>query len=103
MVESKPNFIFFHGDVTRSDDVLRCLSRHQIDTVFHLAAHTHVDLSFGNSYNFTKNNVLGTHSLLERVREYGKIKRFYHISTDEVGFYSEYRTCSLADRIAGIR
>lgn len=84
MLESKPNFSFFHGDVTRPDDVLRCLRKYSIDTIFHLAAHTHVDLSFGNSYDFTKNNVLGTHVLLESVREYGGIRRFYHISTDEV-------------------
>lgn len=84
MLESRPNFQFFHGDVTQDKDVLRCLRKHQIDTVFHLAAHTHVDLSFGNSYNFTKNNVLGTHILLESAIAVGTINRFYHISTDEV-------------------
>jgi len=85
MLESKANFNFFHGDVTQPNDVLRCLQKHDIDTVFHLAAHTHVDLSFGNSYNFTKNNVLGTHVLLESIKEFGRIKRFYHVSTDEAG------------------
>ena len=84
MLESKPNFSFFHGDVTIPSDVIKCLQKHNIDTIFHLAAHTHVDLSFGNSYIFTKNNVFGTHVLLESIKEYGKIKRFYHISTDEV-------------------
>jgi len=84
MLESKPNFSFFHGDVTIPGDVIRCLQKHNIDTIFHLAAHTHVDLSFGNSYIFTKNNVFGTHVLLESIKEYGKIQRFYHISTDEV-------------------
>ncbi|KAK6398074.1 hypothetical protein LTR65_003154 [Meristemomyces frigidus] len=59
MLESRPNFNFFHGDLTHPDDVLKCLRRYKIDTVFHLAAHTHVDLSFGNSYNFTKTNVYG--------------------------------------------
>lgn len=84
MLESKPNFSFCHGDVTIAGDVIKCLQKHNIDTIFHLAAHTHVDLSFGNSYIFTKNNVFGTHVLLESIKEYGKIKRFYHISTDEV-------------------
>jgi dTDP-D-glucose 4,6-dehydratase len=84
MLESKPNFSFFHGDVTIPGDVIKCLQKHNIDTIFHLAAHTHVDLSFGNSYLFTKNNVFGTHVLLESIKEHGKIKRFYHISTDEV-------------------
>ncbi|KAK5116308.1 hypothetical protein LTR85_009280 [Meristemomyces frigidus] len=84
MLESRPNFNFFHGDLTNPDDVLECLRRYKIDTVFHLAAHTHVDLSFGNSYNFTKTNVVGTHVLLESAIAVGTIKRFYHISTDEV-------------------
>nr|OQO25500.1 hypothetical protein B0A51_04704 [Rachicladosporium sp. CCFEE 5018] len=95
MLESKGNFDFFHGDVTQPIDVLRCLKKHNIDTVFLLAAHTHVDLSFGNSYNFTKNNVLGTHVLLESIKEYGKFKRFYHISTDEV--YGEALAADLVE------
>jgi len=84
MLESRPNFRFFHGDCTQAEDVLRCLRIHQIDTVFHLAAQSHVDLSFGNSYSFTTNNVLGTHVLLEGINKVGTVKRFYHISTDEV-------------------
>ncbi|KAL1585901.1 hypothetical protein WHR41_04955 [Cladosporium halotolerans] len=95
MLESKPNFSFFHGDVTRPGDVLKCLRIHSIDTIFHLAAHTHVDLSFGNSYTFTKNNVLGTHVLLESIKEYGGIQRFYHISTDEV--YGEALAADMAE------
>lgn len=85
MLENRPNFHFFHGDVTRRSDVVECLRRFKIDTVFHLAAQTHVDLSFGNSYSFTKNNVLGTHVLLEATVASGSlVKRFYHVSTDEV-------------------
>ena len=82
--EKPGNFHFFHGDVTIAADVIKCLQKHNIDTVFHLAAHTHVDLSFGNSYKFTMNNVVGTHVLLESIKEYGKVQRYYHISTDEV-------------------
>jgi dTDP-glucose 4,6-dehydratase len=85
MLESRSNFTFFHGDVTSRKDVIECLRRYKIDTIFHLAAQTHVDLSFGNSYNFTKNNVLGTHVLLESAVAPGSlVRRFYHISTDEV-------------------
>ncbi|MEX0595060.1 MAG: GDP-mannose 4,6-dehydratase, partial [Candidatus Paceibacterota bacterium] len=42
------------------------------------------------SIDFTLNNVLGTHKLLEACRIYGQIKRFIHISTDEV--YGEIKT-----------
>ena len=45
---------------------------------------THVDNSFGNSLAFTMGNTFGTHVLLECAREYGKIRRFINVSTDEV-------------------
>ncbi len=60
-----------------------CLERYNIDTIFHFAAQSHVDLSFGNSYGFTHTNVYGTHVLLESAKKVG-IRRFIHISTDEV-------------------
>lgn len=49
----------------------------------HFAAQTHVDNSFGNSFQFTQNNIFGTHVLLESAKLVG-IKRFIHVSTDEV-------------------
>lgn len=59
------------------------LRERKIDTIFHLAAQTHVDNSFGDSFEFTKNNVMGTHVMLEAAKLYN-IKRFIHVSTDEV-------------------
>ncbi|CAL4888976.1 unnamed protein product [Urochloa decumbens] len=47
-------------------------------------AQTHVDNSFGNSFEFTMNNVYGTHVLLEACKVTGQIRRFIHVSTDEV-------------------
>ncbi|KAG9945871.1 NAD(P)-binding protein, partial [Aureobasidium melanogenum] len=77
------NFSFYHGDIMKADEVLGCLRKHKIDTVMHFAAQSHVDLSFGNSYDFTYANVYGTHVLLECMKTYG-IKKFIHVSTDEV-------------------
>lgn len=54
------------------------------DIIFHLAAETHVDRSFGNSLEFTHSNVLGTHNLLEAARKVGSVRLFVHMSTDEV-------------------
>lgn len=84
MLEGRPNFAFFHGNVTNREDVLRCLREFKIDMIVHLAAQTHVDLSFGNSLSFSWNNFIGTHQLLECAQHVGTVKRFYHISTDEV-------------------
>jgi UDP-glucose 4,6-dehydratase len=50
----------------------------------HFAAQTHVDNSFGNSFAFTHSNIYGTHVLLESAKCCPTIKRFIHVSTDEV-------------------
>lgn len=72
------------GDLCDNYLIKFILEEYQIDTVIHLAAQTHVDISFGNSLQFTHDNILGTHTLLEECRKYGKIQRFIHMSTDEV-------------------
>jgi UDP-glucose 4,6-dehydratase len=72
------------GNLKNKDLVVHILNEHEIDTVIHFAAQTHVDNSFGNSLEFTIDNILGTHTLLECCKVYNKIKRFIHISTDEV-------------------
>jgi dTDP-D-glucose 4,6-dehydratase len=82
-LQNRKNFSYFHGDITNASDVTSCLSEHNIDTIFHFAAQSHVDLSFGNSFEFTHTNVYGTHVLLESAKDHG-VKRFIHISTDEV-------------------
>ena len=84
MLNKCSNFHFYHGDITNPLNVSACLAKYDIDTIFHFAAQSHVDLSFGNSFAFTQTNVYGTHVLLESARNHGKIKRFVHVSTDEV-------------------
>lgn len=79
-----PNFKFIRGDIRSHDLVLYVLAEERIDAVLHFAACTHVDNSFSSSLLFTENNVLGTHVLLETARQYGGLKRFVHVSTDEV-------------------
>lgn len=52
--------------------------------VMHFAAQSHVQNSFGESLQYTRDNVVGTHNLLEAARQYGGLERFVHVSTDEV-------------------
>jgi len=81
----KPNFKFIKGDIQGADLVNHVLITEEIDTIMHFAAQTHVDNSFGNSLVFTRNNIAGTHTLLEASKARGdQIKRFIHVSTDEV-------------------
>ncbi len=84
-VERYRNYKFIKGNIRSSDLVTYVLKEEQIDTIFHFAAQTHVDNSFGNSFSFTDNNIHGTHVLLESANGLGKqIRRFIHVSTDEV-------------------
>ncbi|KAI8606616.1 hypothetical protein EDD21DRAFT_297907 [Dissophora ornata] len=77
------NFEFLEGDITDLETVQMAMMKYQIDTVIHLAAQTHVDKSFGESIEFTKNNVLGAHVMLEAARRMDAW-RFIYVSTDEV-------------------
>jgi len=84
VVPKEGKYTFYKENINNITFVRSIFKKHNIDTVIHFAAQTHVDNSFGNSVHFTEDNILGTHSLMEACNEYGQIKRFIHISTDEV-------------------
>ncbi|KAF9545305.1 hypothetical protein EC957_011059 [Mortierella hygrophila] len=65
-----PNFMFLEGDITDVAFIESTMVEYRINTILHLAAQTHVDKSFGQSIEFTQNNVLGTHVLLEAARKH---------------------------------
>jgi dTDP-glucose 4,6-dehydratase len=69
------------SDTPKVEDILKT---HNVQYVFHLAAQSHVDNSFNNSLQFSQDNVYATHSLLEACKNYGKLIRFLHVSTDEI-------------------
>jgi dTDP-glucose 4,6-dehydratase len=69
------------GDVADLQSCARAVEG--ADLVIHAAAESHVDNSFGNSLEFTRTNVLGTHCLVEACRARG-VPRVLHVSTDEV-------------------
>ena len=80
-IENNPNYRFVHGDICDEEVVMKLMK--DVDAVIHFAAESHVDNSIKNPFVFTKTNVLGTHVLLEAAKRC-KIKRFLHMSTDEV-------------------
>jgi dTDP-glucose 4,6-dehydratase len=85
-----PNFTFIHADIRDDERVRQALQEHQVDTLVHFAAESHVDRSITGPDAFIETNVLGTHTLLKVAREYwlggGSVipHRFHHVSTDEV-------------------
>ncbi len=76
-------FTFVHASITDAHAVAAALREHDVDTVVHFAAESHVDRSIHGPLVFTQTNVLGTHVLLEEARRH-QVRRFIHISTDEV-------------------
>jgi dTDP-glucose 4,6-dehydratase len=77
-------YIFVKGNLCSMDLVRHVFDTHQPTHVIHFAAQSHVQNSFSDALQYTQDNIVGTHTLLEATRQYGKIKKFIHVSTDEV-------------------
>ena len=80
-VEDNTNYKFIKGDITQEQVVKNAMEG--VDIIVHFAAESHVDRSVIDPLIFVKTNVLGTITLLNVALEIG-VKRFHHISTDEV-------------------
>ncbi len=87
-IERAANYTFVKADIRDAAAMNEIFQQHQIDSVIHLAAESHVDRSLKDPNVFIETNVIGTANLLNAAREYwaGNFegKRFYHVSTDEV-------------------
>ena len=99
-IENKENYTFVKCDICDVEKVNQVFKKHQIDSVIHLAAESHVDRSIKDPFSFARTNVMGTLSLLQAAKQHwnGNFinKLFYHVSTDEVygslgeeGFFTE--------------
>tara|TARA_R110001592_G_scaffold18404_3_gene76420 strand:- start:2629 stop:3576 length:948 start_codon:yes stop_codon:yes gene_type:complete len=75
-----PNVNFLHRDIC--DVTAEELGEY--DYLVHFAAESHVDNSIKDGKPFTRTNVEGTFNLLECAKQNKKLKKFIHISTDEV-------------------
>tara|TARA_B100000287_G_scaffold259395_1_gene243984 strand:- start:19266 stop:20222 length:957 start_codon:yes stop_codon:yes gene_type:complete len=80
---NNPKYILQKYDICNYRFVYDVFYKHDITHVVHLAAETHVDNSISNPDAFLNANVMGTHNLLKAALKF-KIKRFHHVSTDEV-------------------
>lgn len=80
-IEGQPNYHFIHGDIVDKELVDKIMSGMEIAA--HFAAESHVDNSIKDAAPFILTNLVGTQVLLEAAVKNG-VKRFHHISTDEV-------------------
>lgn len=82
-VKDDERYVFVKGDIRDEKLVEKLCIEHEIDTIVHFAAESHVDRSIFGPKAFFETNVGGTLSLLEVVRRHPSI-HFHHVSTDEV-------------------
>ncbi len=80
-VSSLEKYRFLHADIT--DSAAMDLAMKDVDIVVHFAAESHVDRSIAEPFPFIHTNVVGTQVLLDAALRH-KVKRFHHVSTDEV-------------------
>jgi dTDP-glucose 4,6-dehydratase len=80
-VSSDKRYKFVKGDI-RDLELAKKLTQ-EADQVVHFAAESHVDRSIEGGSEFVSTNVMGTQVLLDAAKS-SNIKRFVHVSTDEV-------------------
>ena len=80
-IEDNPNYKFVKGNIAQSNEVGPVMSG--VDIVVHFAAESHVDRSILEPSSFILTNIVGTQVLLDAALK-NNVKRFHHISTDEV-------------------
>jgi len=81
---------FVKGNVGNKELIEHLIKLYHFDAIFHFAAQSHVDNSFGNALSFTMDNTYATHVLVEACRRHIPDVEFIHFSTDEV--YGESKT-----------
>lgn len=84
-VTCSKRYTFINGDISDLALLKALFNQYNITYIIHFAAQTHVTTSFTDSLNYTQDNIVGTHTLLEATRLYcPNIKKIIHVSTDEV-------------------
>jgi len=94
-VPMQARYHYIRGDITEHYFMDYIFQQYQPDYVVHFAAQSCVTKSFELAFQYTTDNVLGTHVMLDACRKYGQIKKFIHISTDEV--YGEVGPLTTSD------
>ena len=84
-IQESNNYIFIEGNLQSYDLLKFIFQTYNITNIIHFAAQSHVQTSFTDSLQYTNDNIVGTHNLLEVARHYcPNLEKFIHVSTDEV-------------------
>jgi len=82
-VADKPNYTFIKSDLCDLESTRRLFDETKPEAVVHFAAESHVDRSIFAPQPVFETNLRGSFNLLESMRA-SRVRRFIHVSTDEV-------------------
>lgn len=91
-IRNSPRYRMVHGNLNNYDLLIEILRQYNITHIVHFAAQSHVDSSFNDSLQYTEDNVKGTHTLLEAIKNTSLDIILLHFSTDEVYGESQLNT-----------
>lgn len=83
-LQAQGNFAFEHGDIRNQNDITRVIQAFQPDAIFHLAGQVAMTTSIANPRMDFEINALGTHNLLEAVRQHAPNAVVIYSSTNKV-------------------
>lgn len=83
-LQSQGSFRFEHGDIRNQNDITRVVQSFKPDAIFHLAGQVAMTTSIANPRMDFEVNAMGTHNLLEAVRNYAPEAIVVYSSTNKV-------------------
>lgn len=83
-LQNQGNFTFEHGDIRNQNDITRVVELFKPDAIFHLAGQVAMTTSIANPRMDFEVNVIGTHNLLEAVRQHAPDAIVVYSSTNKV-------------------
>jgi len=83
-LQGQGKFTFEHGDIRNQNDITRIIQSFKPDAIFHLAGQVAMTTSIANPRMDFEVNVMGTHNLLEAVRQYAPDAIVVYSSTNKV-------------------
>jgi dTDP-glucose 4,6-dehydratase len=83
-IRNSDRFKFIKGNICDYDLIKYILEEYKITHIIHFAAQSHVDNSFDEPFKYVQDNIVGTHTILEAIKNVNKKILLLHFSTDEV-------------------
>lgn len=83
-LQAQGKFIFEYGDIRNPNDTTRIVQTFKPDVIFHLAGQVAMTTSIANPRMDFEVNIMGTHNLLEAVRQHAPDSVVVYSSTNKV-------------------